>query len=274
MSSIGQTLRDERVKQQLSLSEIATSTCISSMYLQAIEVDNVGALPGYFFYKNFVKQYAAALGVDYKTLEEGVARLAPPAEEDVLPVLSANYQVPKRVQTTNILTRHPLMWSGLSFMAVMVVCSGVYSWWHNAQVSRMEARLAAPVRAPAGPVQVSAPVQTPAPDVALAAEPPAPQPEAQPAKNSVDIAATEKTWVSLKSEGKTIFRGMLAPSETRQIEIAERASLTTGNAAALEVRLNGKPLGPLGGRGEVRTILFLQGSAQILNASQSSSGHL
>jgi hypothetical protein len=84
------------------------------------------------------------------------------------------------------------------------------------------------------------------------------------ARHSLNLVAREKTWVSLKSAGRTIFRGTLAAKESKEIDLAENAKLTTGNAAALDVTLNGRPLGPLGARGQVRTILFAQGNAQIL----------
>src|SRR5436305_2849104 len=92
MHSIGQTLRSEREKQTRSLSEIATQTCISPMNLEAIERDDVDSLPGFFFYKSFVKQYAMALGVPYSSVAEAVAAAEPRSEPDPLPALSVNYQ--------------------------------------------------------------------------------------------------------------------------------------------------------------------------------------
>ncbi len=76
MDSVGTRLRSERDKQKRTLSEIAESTCISSRYLQAIEEDDLTSLPGNFFYKSFVKQYCAALGVPYSSLENLVDPIA------------------------------------------------------------------------------------------------------------------------------------------------------------------------------------------------------
>ena len=80
---------------------------------------------------------------------------------------------------------------------------------------------------------------------------------------SVDLQAKEKTWVSVTSEGKTVFRGLLAASQTKTMELAENAQLLTGNAAGLDVRANGKPLGPLGPRGQVRVVVFNTEKVQI-----------
>ena len=51
------------------------------------------------------------------------------------------------------------------------------------------------------------------------------------------------------------FSGLLEANQTKTIEGKEVAELRVGNAAGLEVRLNGKPLGPLGAQGQVRDLV-------------------
>jgi cytoskeletal protein RodZ len=63
MNSVGRTLRSARERQSRDLSEIADELCLTQRYVRAIEEDDVKSLPGAFFYKNFVRQYAAILGV-------------------------------------------------------------------------------------------------------------------------------------------------------------------------------------------------------------------
>ena len=271
MDSIGETLRSERKKQTRSLSEIASETRISPMYLEAIERDSVESLPGFFFYKSFVKQYASALGVNYETLAEAVAKMDPGAEPDPLPALSANYQPIREPHVRrDFLVRHASIVSALSVVLAIVATAGTVSWWN-----RWHRAPTTPPRAPIVKIEPQSAVQQPStsPQASLPAEPIAPVADPTPAeqpppetasKHLLNIAAIEKTWVTLRSGGKTIFRGVLAASETKEVDIAETGSLTTGNAAALEVTLNGKPLGRLGHRGQVRTILFSQGNAQIL----------
>jgi len=72
----------------------------------------------------------------------------------------------------------------------------------------------------------------------------------------LDLQATEKTWVSISAGGKTVFAGILGASERKDLDGLENAKLVTGNAAGLDVRWNGKPIGPLGPRGQVRTVIF------------------
>ena len=61
---VGAALRRERLRQELSLSDIAGQTRISERYLEAIEQENFESLPGVLFARNFVRQYASALKVD------------------------------------------------------------------------------------------------------------------------------------------------------------------------------------------------------------------
>ncbi len=76
----------------------------------------------------------------------------------------------------------------------------------------------------------------------------------------LNLSATEATWISITSDGKQIFSGMLQPSQTKTVSGLDAAKMKVGNAAGLEVRLNGKAIGPLGARGQVREILFTPGN--------------
>ena len=86
-------------------------------------------------------------------------------------------------------------------------------------------------------------------------------PEAQTAvqtgeANSVvlKLSATERTWLSISSDGKEIFSGILQPSESKTLTGLDRATMKVGNAGGIDVRWNGKVIAPLGTRGQVLTI--------------------
>src|ERR1700676_707792 len=83
MTSVGEILRRARVTQGREITEIAEELCIARGYLHAIEEDDLQSLPGNFFYKSFVRQYAGILGVDEKQLQAGVEALTAPP--DLLP---------------------------------------------------------------------------------------------------------------------------------------------------------------------------------------------
>jgi len=123
---------------------------------------------------------------------------------------------------------------------------------------------AAPVDpASAGTPPVAQPESTAATSPAVT--PPADPQKPESGRLSVGLSATERTWVSLSSDGKTVFSGVLDASQTKNIEGVENAKLTTGNAAGLDVRWNGKSIGPLGTHGQVRVVVFTPENFQILS---------
>src|SRR5580700_7295235 len=85
MNSVGEILRGARESQGRELAEIAEDLCITRRYLQALECDDLSNLPGTFFYKSFVKQYAAILGVPLSKLQSGIEAITATEVEPPLP---------------------------------------------------------------------------------------------------------------------------------------------------------------------------------------------
>lgn len=66
--TIGDRLKGAREAQNLSLYDLQESTKIQKRYLEAIEDGNFNLLPGTFYAKAFIKEYALAVGIDPKAL--------------------------------------------------------------------------------------------------------------------------------------------------------------------------------------------------------------
>ncbi len=64
MKTIGQLLRETRLSQNLSLSEIARNIKIKKDYLQALENNDFNRLPPSTFIKGFLRKYAQYLGLN------------------------------------------------------------------------------------------------------------------------------------------------------------------------------------------------------------------
>jgi cytoskeleton protein RodZ len=105
------------------------------------------------------------------------------------------------------------------------------------------------------------------PNPAAAAAPAASAPEAPGDELDapvLSLSATERTWLSVTSGGKQIFSGILQPGETKTLSGLEAARMKVGNAGGLEIRWNGKPVGPIGSSGQVRTIVFTPDNLKIV----------
>ena len=98
-------------------------------------------------------------------------------------------------------------------------------------------------------------MQTAERDKPKAPEPAAPAVAMASSALLLEIFAKEQTWLSISPDGRQVFSGVLEPNETKTVEAKESARLKIGNAGGLAVRLNGKPLGDIGPKGQVRILL-------------------
>ena len=70
MPTIGETLREARMRQRLDIADVETKTKIRAKYLRALENEEFSMLPGPTFVKTFMRTYAEALGLDPHVLVE------------------------------------------------------------------------------------------------------------------------------------------------------------------------------------------------------------
>ena len=257
MPSLGQTLRGARIARGWSLDEVNRSTRISLKYLEAMESGTREAFPAAFFYRSFVLQYARALGLDEAkinaTLGTLLAAEAPPAlpgENPHPPMLArdlARIEGPKPHFSGKFAT------SLASLGIALAASSSIYAWWnhpHRIVHAAQSHRISSPKPQPPAQktVQISA-TRTPAPAQA-------PHTASVKAPVTLNLSATEPTWLSVFSDGKPAFRGVLQPNQTKELVAEQTTRLVVGNAGGLIVEWNGRSLGLIGRRGQVRVVSF------------------
>jgi cytoskeletal protein RodZ len=71
---------------------------------------------------------------------------------------------------------------------------------------------------------------------------------------ALQVAATERAWVAVDADGKTVLQKALNPNEVENLKAHESFDVTVGNASGIMLTLNGETLKPLGRRGEVKSI--------------------
>src|SRR5947209_7713634 len=82
----------------------------------------------------------------------------------------------------------------------------------------------------------------------------------------VEVTADEPVWVLARVDGKYAFSGILDAHQSRAVEGSGTIVLRVGNAGGVTMTLNGKVLGPVGPKGQVRTVQFTSGGFQIVSA--------
>jgi cytoskeleton protein RodZ len=70
MPDIGASLREERMRSRIDITEIEAQTKIRAKYLRALENEEWDLLPGPTYVKTFLRTYADALGLDGRMLVE------------------------------------------------------------------------------------------------------------------------------------------------------------------------------------------------------------
>ncbi len=296
MTSLGETLRRARLQRNLDLNRIADELKISATMLRAIEEERFDKLPGGVFARSFVKQYARLLQVDETAIEGELSRVLEPASEPrpAHPVPLPDREIPlPRVSGWQAVSDRGSGWSSSAWalglvVAAMLACAGAYAWWQHAQRPLAQksppARTLAPAPKSVPPAVTAAPPppprvpETPAPariPLPAAAEPEPPTPAAVNGSPSltpadaeaavrVEVTAHEPTWISVRSDGQYQFSGTLEANQSRMVAGNRNVWLRVGNAGGVEIQLNGKPIGPLGANGLVRTLQFTSGGFQIV----------
>ena len=293
MTSIGETLRRERLRRGWDLEQVARETRIGLHLLEAIEADQFDRLPGGVFARNFVRQYAQMLELD----DEGMIAAfkhqfeeppePPPSEPGRPPVRLP--RVPPLEEFRQRLGPGSSISAFVTLVLVILACAGVYRYWQRDRGPRTTPRPAAVLSKPAPVAQPAvqkpnATADTPKPDFRPAelsengtirvpgkqapppvTAPPDPQTaEVFPAAMRVAFTATERVWVSIKSDGTRTYTGTLEVQQPRQFNAARKMTVLVGNAGSLEISLNGKPVGPIGPRGEIRLLVLTPQGAHVV----------
>jgi cytoskeleton protein RodZ len=303
MTPIGDTLRRERQRRNLGLDKVSRELKISSKFLEAIEQENFERLPAGVFAKSFVRQYARLLGLDEEEAANEVQRALAPAPEvpqfaaGAQPEIKAaplpDFYVPKLESWQRVSDGRGISWSSpLPALALVVVamlgCSLVYGWWQRSR-HPVTTAMAAPAHsqaqsAPAAPGKTETAAQAPvAQPSASNATDSIPAPAEPPAKSEssatppaptvatgdggavkVAVTAAEPVWILARTDGKYSFSGTLEANETRTVEAESIVLLRLGNAGGVTITLNGKPIGEVGPKGQVRTVQLTSGGFQIV----------
>jgi cytoskeleton protein RodZ len=79
----------------------------------------------------------------------------------------------------------------------------------------------------------------------------------------VVLTAHDVVWVQVSADGQDAFVGVLHPNDTRTIAADDQVKIVTGNAGGLDISLNGKPLDPIGSKGQIRTVSLTAAGPQV-----------
>ncbi len=139
MTELGARLKEARVSKGYSLDDLQEITKIQKRYLSAIEEGNFSMMPGTFYVRAFIKQYAEAVGLDSTELLETYKGEIPANKTAENVSATANIQQPQtRRSITKRAARGSSDWMPKIIVALFIIIIIAAIWFlkqHNSSSS-------------------------------------------------------------------------------------------------------------------------------------------
>ena len=226
---IGDLLRAERERQNLSIKDVERGTSIRSLYIEAIEKGEYKTLPGEVYTKGFIRNYANFLKLD---ADAAVKQFNEERHPD-----------------------HPVAESGAQQPLQAEPAAGKTTTSPGGDDEPQPAKTQPSVTQQASKTSAKQQAQQPSE-------------EEKATEVKVAVKFTGRCWVSVKADGKTLFEGTVEKGETKEWTADQRLDLTAGNAGAVTLSYNGEDQGVLGKEGEVVEKTYrLDGAADAVDAT-------
>lgn len=264
--SLGGWLRHARESRRVALDDAVSALRIRRRYLQALEVGDYDALPGPIQARGFLRNYARFLGMP---VEEVLARydaelsgqpVQPRVREIVVPSgggertwappppTLADEKVAVRANSSGGLLR--ILAAALFFFALIALGSLAWLQFGGMGFDQDPAPdsgaasevMPAPPDAPGG-----SPTAAPSPTVIA----PPVFPVLEDGTVRVRLVPVHHTWVSVSADADVVFQGIAGPQDIVEAVAEEILIVTTGNAGAFQLYVNGTDWGMLGDQDEV-----------------------
>ncbi len=258
MASFGENLRRERELRGVTLQELANGTKIGTRHIQALERNQFDRLPGGIFNRGFVRGIARYMKLDESFWVGEYARAAGEKPE-VLAIYVKETPRPAVSPRRGV-------WSYVALVAVFAVGAYVV---HDLRMRRAaEAAALQPAPQPVSQTasnpppaesapatqEIAQPTTTASAPPAVEAEAPAPNEPANGLRLQVDVV--EESWVRVVVDEQVRFDGRVRPGQPKRFRAGSRFEVSTRNASAVVLTLNGETLPPLGQPGEEKTVVL------------------
>jgi cytoskeleton protein RodZ len=274
LESFGESLKKSRQEKGLTPKDVAEATRIPAHIIEDLESGNESRMPAPVYVKGFIRAYARELGLDEEQLlqEYGDSRVL--EGEPLELAVSIGTEKPSSHLAVLVLA--------LVF-AVLLLAGGYYFFYKSeeptAQITPEPVVRVEPVKkevpkqeeeassadieeAPAGQESDSQPESAvysePAPvkEEIREAEVEPEDPAVTGGGHTLEVLATEETWLRIYIDDEKIAQYLLRPGQTMSWQAKNQFKLRLGNAGGLKVVLDGRPLPPLGISGQVKEVIL------------------
>ncbi|MEL3946256.1 RodZ domain-containing protein [Streptomyces sp. LNU-CPARS28] len=254
---MGHVLRQARVDAGLTVDEISTSTRVRIPIVHAIEQDDFSRCGGDVYARGHIRTLARAVGIDPAPL---IAQYdaghggRPPAPTPAAPLFEA-----ERIRSE---PRRP-NWTAAMVAAIVAVIAFVgytaFSGGDDSDDGQQVAEGSTPSKPTAPKPSASKPAD-PKPDPSDSAVAGVPQD-----KVTVKVdAADGRSWISVKDHnGRQLFDGLLKQGQTKTFQDKQKIDLVLGDAGAIKLFVNGKPVDNEFEPGQVERLSYTKGDPEV-----------
>src|SRR5579859_194244 len=272
---IGERLRNARTARGLTLEDIEAATRIKSHYLDALEREAWDELPGATYVRGFLASYARELGI---SVDEILSLYSAPAVRAPSATVSSAVPRPVEVRITPANPQSRLRRTITAIAVVFVAGAAVLGYILVGQLRQFAAtrprpEAAAPAPSGAGSQPGASQPAGAAPGTAGASGQTVTGTSGTPAAGGsqavtftggggvvVNAQATDRSWVRVVSDGSVVYEGFLSAGDHQVWQGQHQVSVRVGNASALDLSVNGQPVGRLGNPGDVVERTFTSGA--------------
>ena len=274
LSELGNRLKQEREEKNISLDDLQAITKIQKRYLIGIEEGNYSMIPGNFYVRAFIKQYAEAVNLNPEIIFEEYKNEVPSTYNDDLPEQLSRVKTHKELPKTasKLLELLPKL---LTVAVIIVIAIVFWIWRQNAPVA--DPNNAYPVADEVNDVEYET-AENPKPDENKDEEPvveeqqdsqveaePETKPEEQVQtltvkgvnggattyeltgadKFELEVIAKGRTWVGIKNGKNKSFFGAEIPegeSKVNDFTAESEIKVRVGNVPGTDLKINGELL--------------------------------
>jgi cytoskeletal protein RodZ len=242
--SVGALIKQARSSGRISIKKLSGLTKIPATILTDLERDIFTTCGGLTYAKGHIKNIAKALKADPELFLQEFVLMTQEPERPMIDLLKDHNAVASRRSFPKISAKALTLSGALlaTIFTVAPIAHGFLSPSQSAAKASHSAQTTPKVR--------QKPIHQPTTITATTFT------------RTTVIASTGSTWLAVKnSAGISLFSGILHKGDSKTFENTRAIDMTIGNAGAVNLRVNGKDVGPIGKQGVVVHKQFGPGSA-------------